>query len=228
MAIAQGLNSADSYDLCDQKPKDFFRQIVNDMNQFRISFKYQYWPLGDMTNIDPKQLKVFHSTTGKEIPNSSYQYIPETDSRNILLPVPTNGQEASEVVSGPFIKLLTADLVQWPECLLVQKSAFPKFYGHFVLKDQPRLDSIVIYKQGKKMAQLSTASAINESGWRYEGFRESQLLLIASPVDRSIPNFSAAELDTYRRAGYVITLYGDAVYTDGEKLEVYFKKAPIQ
>jgi hypothetical protein len=79
-----------------------------------------------------------------------------------LLPVPTNGPEASEVVSGPFIKLLTADVVQWPECLLVQKSAFPKFYGHFVLKDQPRLDSIVIYKQGKKMASMTLANTSRE------------------------------------------------------------------
>jgi hypothetical protein len=219
---SDGVKFPDSYDLCVDNLSSIFSNIASTINQFKVGLTYHSWPLGDMTNKDPAKL-VLKKSTGEILKNNNtsngYTYNKTTAAQNIVECPAQVSPCPVEMVSGPFAKLYNSAKVTYPECLIVKKENFTRYYGYYVLADEPDLQQMKVYINGQLINPSST------DGWSYEGFAQSTYLLVVSPtnpVPAAVPTGSG---NTFYRTGYVLKMHGSAIYQDGDKVEVAFKKS---
>jgi len=214
----------DSYNLCQSKMEDIFKTIGDSINKLKIGHTYNLWPLGSMLGKDPNKLKVLRSSTRQLIPNDpidGYTYDPSLAKKNIRS-FPGIGVAPPEEYSGPFVVLNGSAELVYPDCLILKKEDYTKYYGYFVLPDEPKVDQMKIYINGKLIPKGGS------DGWSYLGFQESTYLLVNSNLDDTPAPKPLENVDKYYRTGYVIKFSGQSVYTDGDKVGVYYKKAPLK
>lgn len=225
---SQGLStdnrsSADSYDLCTVDLNVIFSQIASSIDQYKVGHIYNSWPVGNMTGKDPAKLKVWKGINKTPLTlgdiNNGFVYDPSTGSKNIREFPAVSSISPAENAVGPFINLFGSAKVTYPECLYIKKEDFTKYYGYIVLPDEPDLNHLKVIIDGKEIAQDNT------NGWGYMGFKPSVYLLVKSPQDLSPGPIPPEGATKYFKSGYVIKLFGSAVYTDGAKIEVLYKKA---
>ena len=225
---AQGLTSdaratKDSYDLCSGDLTQIFTQIAESINNYKVGHKYASWPLGNMTGKDPAKLQVWKGSQKIELVQGDIQngftYDPTTTPKNIRESPPISIVSPAEIYSGPFINLFGAGKVIYPECLYIKKENYTKYYGYIVMNDEPDIETLKVLINGKEIPQTTL------NGWIFLGFKPSIFLLVKSPQDLSPGPVPDENPQKYFKTGYVLKLHGSAVYSDGAKIELFYKKA---
>ncbi|MCB9091878.1 MAG: hypothetical protein H6621_02885 [Halobacteriovoraceae bacterium] len=212
-------STPDSYDLCKESFGDIFVNIAETIKQFNRGHIYKYWPLGDKLDFDPDKLivkkKISGETLKRDDASQGYTFLPDFTTLNIREYPPVSSGIPAENYTGYFIELHNSAKVTYPECLIVTKEDFTKYYGYITIEDEPLENSIQVVINDKEIPQDKT------NGWEYIGYKESVNLLVKSPANPASANPGIF------RTGYVIKLNGSAIYTDGTKATVYYKGAPL-
>jgi hypothetical protein len=216
----------DSYDLCNGDLTNIFDQIAKSINDYKVGHKYAVWPLGKMTGKDPQKLEVWKGKNKIKLQlgdlTNGFNYDPSLTPKNIRESPAVSDISPAEIHSGPFINLFGSGKVTYPECLYIKKEDFTKYYGYIVMHDEPDITTLKIIIDGKEIP------VGGPNGWDFLGFKPSQYLLVKSPKDLSPGPVPDEDPQKYFKAGYVIQLSGSAVYQDGAKLEILYKKAKLK
>lgn len=213
----------DSYDLCNGNLTSIFDQIAKSINDYKVGHQYAVWPIGSMTGKDPAKLEVWKGnnkvklTLGDTL--NGFTYDPSLAEKNIREAPAVSDVSPAEIHPGPFINLFGNAKVVYPECLYIKKEEFTKYYGYIVMNDEPDESNLKIIIDGKEIPK----GGVN--GWSLIGFKPSMYLLVKSPQDLSPGPVPEENSQKYFKAGYVIKLSGSAVYSDGAKIEIFYKKA---
>lgn len=224
----QGLSSdsrktKDSYDLCGGDLSEIFTQIAQSINNYKVGHQYAVWPLGNMVGKDPQKLKVWKGKNKIELikdnTTNGFTYDGSLAEKNIRETPAVSDISPAEIYPGPFINLYGSGKVVYPECLYIKKENYTKYYGYIVINDEPDLTNLKIIIDGKEIPKGGA------NGWSYLGFKPSMYLLVKSPQDLSPGPIPEEKPEKYFKAGYVIKLEGSAVYVDGSKIELFYKKA---
>ncbi len=225
LSDAQG-SHPDSYDLCQGDLGKIFKDLAATIDSFQKGHTYHYWPVqiaeneGDL-NFDPDKLQVY-----RQRPSGSQQSIASgavdgftyegfKSNHNIRLDPLGSLISPAEKYTGFFIKLNGNAKVEFPDCVVVRTEDFDKFYGYIVLPNEPDPSTLEVYIKG----EVVDKKGVNR--WEYLGFKESQNVLVVSRSDLS------SKTPGIFRTGYVIKLFGNAIYNDGAKVEVFYKSQPI-
>jgi hypothetical protein len=222
----QGLNanlsngtSTDSYDLCSGDFESIFGSIAEAVENLKRGHIYDRWPISNQLDFDPEKLVIVKKSTGESISRSStngFEFIDQPLTNvNIREFPPIEPNAPGEFYSGYFVDLNGSGKVSFPDCLVVRKEDFTKYYGYIVLQDKPNPDTLKVVINGQELANS------DQNGWQYIGFQESVNILVKSNTDLS------SITPGIFQSGYVIKLFGNAVYEDGAKVEVFFKGAPL-
>ena len=210
-------STPDSYNLCGNDISQTFEDIANTIKSFRVGHRYNFWPLGTEANFDPGKLsiskKVVDQTTGKQVSlekldanNSTNGFVFINDFKtnlNIREFPSVSIRNPAETHSGFFASLHGTGKVTYPDCLVVRKEDFTKYFGYLVIEqEEPNVDTLKVIIDGKEVAQGGA------NGWEYLGFRTDQNILVKSPSE---PTSATPGIF---KTGYVIKLNGTSIYND--------------
>ncbi len=217
-------STPDSFDLCQNNLSTIFNSIAVEIENFKRGHTYNFWPLGSTLDFDPNKLVITKKPSGQVLANgdsnNGYTFLPTPEqNKNIRETPPVSQLIPAELESGYFVQLNGAAKVTYPECLVVRKTEFTKYFGYFVIQDRkPDPSSIQVFLDGVALPQSST------NGWEYVGFQEGQNLLVESPQN-PVPVVPSDEIYT----GYVIKFNGSAIISNdsGRDLQVRYLPAPF-
>ena len=217
-------NSYDNFDLCKEDYEGIFTGITKTIVDVLEGHKYNYWPLSDkiQLSIDLASIEVFkHVKDPKDIiidkeiilipekgPNR-WELVDGYQTRNTRV-LPTKG----EPFSGHLIKLNGDAQVTFPDCLRIETSEPRDYFGYFVVLEKPKLDTVV-YKKNGKLFPKSTSN-----GWEYLGLRSNLNTRIQGPKNY------AEGLPAVHKTGHAFKLHGEAVYSNGDTVELTYLPAP--
>jgi hypothetical protein len=219
---AQGINDTpgaypDSYDLCSNDLATLFRRVAGTIDNFKVGHTYNYWPIGSMNGVDPTKLEAIKSPSGQKLTygdtQNGFQYVGYQTNRNIRESPVESNLIPKEIYNDHFIQLFGNGKVTFPECLVVRKAGYAKYYGFIVIPDEPDLNFLVVKINGQEISPGAP------NGWEYIGYKSSTNVLVKSPTNLT------PVLPGIFKTGYVIKLYGNAIYQDGASIEVVYKKA---
>jgi hypothetical protein len=215
----------DSYDLCSLSSfSSIFDGINNTIEQVIIQHKYNYWPVATSgaASIDPAEVEVFKD--GKVI---SKLEEPVTDTgangfsfTNSVQTVNTRYEPtAGESFTGYVVKLYGSARVSYPECMEVKTKTPKEYFGYINLTSKPVESSIVVKLNGADVPQSTTNGweLIKENG--SPKFYDNLNIKIVSPSDYT----EAAP--AVNKSGYMLKLYGTAIYSNGMAIEVFYDPA---
>jgi hypothetical protein len=227
---AQGLSGGganyDSYNLCKEDLSKIFKNLKSTIDSFKQGHTYSAWPVKIATSssqldFDPNKLEIKKKTkNGMVVVNKSatngFTYTGFKSNFNIREYPVVSQTHPAETYTGFFVQLNGDGKTTYPDCLVVRREDFDKFYGYIVLSNEPDVSTLKIVIDGKTIPKGGA------NGWTYVGFKESQNILVKSQTDDSAKNPGGIF-----KTGYTIKLSGDAIYNDGADVDVYYKSAPI-
>jgi len=214
----------DSYNLCGSNLDSIFEKLAETVSNFKKGHTYQFWPLGLDRDFDPDKLVVRKKVSGETLTKdnlfSGYTIVPNflTAAQNpTSLDIidrrvhPSTEAVAPEIYTGYFLELHGAGRVTYPDCLIVRKEDFDKFYGFVVWGEgfsEPDLSTLKLFINGNE---------VDSSLWSYMGHQSAVNVLVQSTT-----NLSAATPGIFK-SGFTIRLKEGAVHSDGDKVEVRYK-----
>ncbi len=208
----------DSYNLCGSNLDNVFDRLAETVKNFKKGHTYKFWPLGQSSDFDPEKLvvrkKISGETLQKDNTFSGFTVLPNfTPGLDIIdrSVHPSTQAVPAENYSGFFVELHGAGRVTYPDCLIVRKEDFDKFFGFVVWGEgfsEPDLSTLKVFINGQEIAK---------SLWEYMGHQESVNVLV-----QGASNLSAATPGIFK-TGFTIRLKQGAVHSDGDKVEVRYK-----
>jgi hypothetical protein len=203
----------DTFDLCTQDYQHVFDNINRVIQDVTINHVYQYWPIsaGNDLAFDPAGLTVINSRGEELLENdpNGFRYLGYKENWN-MRSKPSPG----EPFSGQLIELMGTAQVTYPDYVVVYTKKPNDLIAYVVLPYEPIPGTIHIQKNGIDI----TSDAKN--GWQYTGsFNPNQNILIATLTDRT------PKTPGLMQAGFVIALYGNAIYTNNDAITLTYKRA---
>lgn len=204
-----GRSTPDSYDICTTDYSHLFDGINGAIQEVVLKHKYDYWPVvsASTNSIDPGKITV-RKNTGAEIPESAvdgFEWVGYKTAQNTRYE-PTTG----EPYTGYLIKLNGTARVTYPECLIIETKAPVEYYGYIQLSSVPMTGTIKVEINGQTIPESTT------NGWKALGYVTSQNMKVVSPT-----NLSPAS-PALLKSGYMLKLYGNAVYSNGSTVKVTY------
>lgn len=209
----------DSTDICRRDYNGIFDSVNSIIQDTVVNHKYNRWPVaGPNASVDPDSLVVRKSNGQEYFPvgsgsvsngTSGYRYIGKQSNLATRFE-PSVG----EAFSGHMIELFGDAQVTYPECLVVTSTAEREFYGYALLGTSPPLESSIELRINGSLIPKCSSSATCANGWVYDGYRANHNIKVVSPTNLS----PAGPADI--RTGYFIKLFGNAVYTNGDNINV--------
>lgn len=207
----------DSRDLCSKNFESLFSAINSSIKATLVGHSYDHWLISKAKESEIQQdditvIKILEDKTQQVIAQSStngFEYLGyKTNHNTRYLP------DVGEPVSGLVIKLNGDARVNYPECIIAKTRTPTEYYGYLALSSKPDLSTLKIIIRGKEYPQSGT------NGWSYIGYLETKNTKVPGPTD-------AAVTPALNKSGYFIQLNGEAIYTNGETIEVYYKPASL-
>lgn len=220
-SLAQDSNSTlDSYDLCSGGGiSSIFTAINNSINKVVLPHRYRYWPItfannDEMVSIpDVKVQKISPNGSSVTLTKDSQWFYEDRGSAQTVntRELPTPGEPYT---GRHFIRF--ADLVTYPDCILVTSVSKTEYFGYIVLAQKPKVDTVSVRINGRVIPQSSS------NGW-------SDLTSSATTRNIKVPYPAAGnENPPVIRTGFMLQLNGSAnYYKSGDNVEVNFLPAGI-
>ena len=212
---------ADSFDLCRKNYLRIFDGISQVIEAEVVGHVYNYWPI---TNSSGTVFRVESVT--KYLDKNTPVPMREGSSNGWTFSFSNGHYDAQntrikpspgEPFTGYLIKLDGHAQVTFPECLQVETSTPLDYFGYIVVAEEPDLKTVFYTKNGEKMAKKTAA---NQDGWEYLGFNKDQNIRIRDPNDHS------PGTPRVNKTGYIFKLYGNAVYSNGDQVELNYLPVP--
>lgn len=209
-----------SHDLCSGNYASLFSSINNSIHAVVVGHKYDHWKISSASaaNIQSDDItvtKILDGGSQVNIPVGSvngFEYIGHKTNQNTRYE-PTAGEPAT----GLMIKLNGTARVSYPECLIAKTRTPTEYFGYLALPREPQSGSIKVVIRGQEISQDST------NGWGYIGWVEGQNIKVPGPD----PANPVAVTPEVRKTGYFIKLFGNAVFTNGDTIQVFYKPASL-
>lgn len=209
--------SRDSEDLCSGNYSNLFASINSSIQAVVVGHKYDHWKISNaqasqIQEDDVTVSRVSSNGTITSIPAGSangFEYLGFRANQNTRYE-PTPGEPAS----GLMIRLNGTARISYPDCIIAKTRTPTEYFGFLALPREPQTGSIRVLVRGQELSQSST------NGWDYIGWREVKNVKVEGPTGASI-------LPALNKTGYFIQLYGDAIFTNGDTIQVYYKPASL-
>ena len=213
----------DSYDLCSGNFSAIFDGINNSIESVVLGHTYNYWLIAESScGITPGSITVDKYSGGSYLgslgvypsdPNG-FEYIGYSSNQNTR-ELPTPG----EPETGYFVRLHGTGKVSYPQCIVINTTAPPDYYGYLVIPQQPDLGTVSITKNGSAIPQSGT------NGWSYIGYFSNKNIRVTGANDDTA--LSSGCHPAVNRTGHFIKLHGPAIYTNSDSIEIDYKAAPL-
>ncbi len=209
--------SRDSKNLCSGNYSNLFSAINNSIQAVVIGHKYNHWKI---SNASASSIQEDDITVKKVTPEgvvtqipigaaNGFQYLGHKVNQNTRYE-PTVG----EPKTGLMIKLNGSARVSYPDCIIAKTRTPTEYFGFLALPREPQAGSIKVVIRGQEVAQDST------NGWGYIGWHEVKNIKVPGPTGASVN-------PPLNKSGYFIQLFGSAIFTNGDSIEVYYKPAAL-
>lgn len=214
----------DSTDICRGDYRGIFDGVNSVIQDQVIAHQYRFWPVaGPDADVDSNTIRV-ESSTGQELTHlgpgathphdNGFKYWGNTgrgSTKNTRIH-PSPG----EPHSGHLIELYGNARVTYPECLRVKFTQNQEYYGYVHLTGRPLESSIKLKINGVDIPKCSSTS------YCHNGFvflntpkKNNRNIKIQSPSNHS-PDTENPD----KRYGYFLKLYGNAIYSNGDNVNV--------
>lgn len=204
----------DSVDLCSQNYSVIFESVNNSIRSVIDGHKYDHWKISsakesDIQSDDIQVSKIKKDGSKVSIPQDAtngFEYLGYVDNQKLTY----EPADANEVASGLIIKLNGSARVEFPECIIAKTRTPTEYFGYFALPQEPELETLEVKIDGKVVPRSNT------NGWSYIGWLENQNIKVPGPTNASIT-------PPITKAGFFIKLNGDAVFSNGTSIQVFYK-----
>lgn len=210
----------DSTDICQGDYRGIFDSVNSVIQDQVIAHKYRYWPVGGPNaDVDPDTIQVI-SSNGQELnqlhqsathpQDNGFKYIGNTTRDTRFHP------SFGEPHTGHLIELFGDARVTYPECLRISYTQNQEYYGYVHLTGRPLESSIELKINGVDIPKCPSLNNCS-NGWAlFNPNNETQLnLKIVSPSNHS-PDQDKPDV----RTGYFLKLFGSAIYSNGDNVNV--------
>lgn len=207
----------DSYDLCSGNYSNLFSAVNNSIRQVVVGHKYDHWKISSASSSSIQEDDI---TITRIKPNGTQESIPAD---------PTNGFEylgfktnqptryfpsVGEPATGLMVKLNGSGRIEYPDCLIAKTRTPTEYFGYIALPKEPEVGTIQVKVDGV------TVSQSDADGWSYIGWREFLNIKVPGPTGASIT-------PALNKSGYFIQLNGNAIFTNGQTISVFYKAKAI-
>lgn len=202
-----------SYNLCSGNFIDLFTSVNNSIKEVQVGHSYDHWLVSkaNMASIQSDDIivkKIKADQSQVNIPNdpaNGFTYLGFKENQNTRF-APTPG----EPETGLIVKLNGNAKVTYPECIIANTRTPTEYFGFISLATEPDESTIKVFVRENEIPKNNT------NGWSYLGFLETKNIKVSGPGDTPVE-------PPLNKSGYFIQLHGDAIYTNGESVEVFFK-----
>lgn len=207
----------DSRDLCSGNYAQMFSAVNSSIRQTVIGYTYDHWVISksqasSIQTDDITVTRVKSDGTLQIIPADSvngFEYLGYKSNLNTRV-LPSVG----EPQTGLMVKLNGSARIVHPDCLIAKTRTPTEYFGYLALPREPDVSTIKIEIDGKDYPQSST------NGWGYIGHRDTQNIKVPGPTNASVT-------PEVTKSGYIIKLFGDAIFTNGQTINIYYKPKSI-
>lgn len=209
----------DATDICRRDYHGIFDSVNSIIQDTVVNHRYNRWPVaGPNASVDPNSLVVRKSNGQEYYPVGSGPVPAGTDGYRYIgnqTNTPTRFEPSvGEAFTGHMIELFGDAQVTYPECLMVTSTTVREYYGYALLGTSPPLETSIELRINGSLIPRCSSSATCTNGWIYDGYRSNQNLKVVSPTN--LNPASPADI----RTGYFLKLFGNAVYTNGDNVNV--------
>lgn len=207
-------SSQDKLDLCSGDYSSLFTAINNSIQAVVDGHKYDHWVISTASEaeIEASDITLTKVSTDGTISNieesttDGFEYLGYKEDQ-LLNYEPTDVVEKG---SGLIVKLYGSARVTHPECLIAKTRTPTEYFGYISLPREPNTSTIKITIDGTDISESTT------DGWNYIGWKDTQNIKVPGPTD-------AAITPEVTKSGYMIQLSGNAIFTNGQSVKVYYK-----
>ena len=182
-----------------------------------VGHKYDHWKISSASEAD---IQTDDIVVTKVSPNGAEVNIPAGGPNGFEYLGYKSGintryePDEGEPVSGLVIKLNGSAKLSYPDCIKAKTRTPTEYFGFVALPREPQVGTIKIEINGKTLASSS------ENGWTYLGYRDSKNIKVGGPEN-------VATTPGLFKSGYFIKMHGSAVFSNGDKINVYYKPQAI-
>ncbi len=210
-------SSYDSRNLCNKNYSNLFKAVNNSIRATVEGHHYDHWKISNASEDDIEESDI----TVTKIKSNGTKEVIAQDSTNGFEYLGYKQNQATrylpdvgEKVTGLVIKLNGNARVKYPDCLIAKTRTPTEYFGYMVLPREPDTTTIVVEIDGKKLDESS------QNGWTYIGYRDTVNIKVPGPTNASVT-------PEVNKTGYVIKLHGNAIFTNGQTVEVFYKPKSI-
>ncbi len=213
-ALSDNPAGKDSVDLCSQNYSQLFQAVNNSIQAVIDGHKYDHWKISSASasaiqTDDIELTKIKADGSKVSIPadtTNGFEYIGYKVDQQLNYE-PT---DVVETATGLMVKLNGTARVTHPECIIAKTRTPTEYFGYFALPREPDLSTVTVEIDGKAYAQSL------QEGWTYLGWRDSLNIKVPGPTN-------AAVTPELNKSGYFLQLHGDAIFTNGQTIKVFYK-----
>lgn len=206
-----------SYNLCNSNYAGLFQSVNKSIRAVLVGHSYDHWKISSAQESEIQQddievIKILQDGSKLNIPQDNtngFEYLGFQTAINTRY-APSPG----EPVTGLVVRLNGNARVSYPECIIAKTRTPTEYFGYVALPREPELGSIKVKIRGENIPQNAT------NGWTYIGYLETQNIKVPGPT-------GASTTPAINRTGYFIRLHGDAIFTNGDTVEVNYKPEAI-
>lgn len=216
---ASGANSSykDSFNLCSGGYSKLFDNLNSTIKDIVIKHKYNYWKI---SNSDPSAIEETDINVYKIDKDGDKTKISRGGSNGFTyegyqtdVDVCYDPQDCTELQTGHIIKLNGSARVTYPDCIIAKTKTPTEYFGYIAIPRKPDLSEVKLKINGK------TISESNSNGWSsYNSNSHTEKLNIKVPGPTN-----ASITPAVYKSGYMLKLHGNAIYTNGDTTDVYYK-----
>ena len=212
-------STKDRLDLCGGNYSSLFNAINSSIQAIIEGHKYDHWPISyasSETSIESSDITVTKinadgsSTSLSESTTNGFEYLGYKENQKLNY-APS---DANEAATGLIIKLYGDARVSYPECILAKTRTPTEYFGYIALPREPNTTTIKITIDDNEISESSS------NGWSYIGWKDTQNIKVAGPTN-------AAITPEINKSGYMIKLNGEAIFTNGQSVKVYYKPSSL-
>lgn len=206
-------SSKDSVDLCSRNYSTLFSAVNNSIKAIVIGHKYDHWKISSANETDIQANDI--TLTRLKSDGSSEIIPPGTTNGFEYLGFQTNintryEPTVGEPATGLMVKLNGSARVEYPDCLIAKTRTPTEYFGFVTVPREPDLSTVKIEVRGQNFPQSDS------QGWTYLGWRDTINIKVPGPENTSVT-------PPVNKTGYVFQLHGDAIYSNGETVKVFYK-----